>query len=118
MPTGGAPDDHVLTAMGELVGALRRFSSQTDEILAALDRAAGQRDSGATYNQIAKEGGMFVGFSSGALRDLLDAVSEFRRAQASALYAEGLTMVELGRLLGVTRQRVAVLLDAEKRAKR
>jgi hypothetical protein len=102
--------------MGELVGALRRFSSETEQLLAALDRAAGRRGTGSSYREIADDGGVIVGFGSGALRVLLDAVSEFRRAEARALYEEGMTMAQLGRTLGITRQRVAVLLDDRKRS--
>ncbi|MCU1449286.1 MAG: hypothetical protein JWP02_1456 [Acidimicrobiales bacterium] len=116
-PTGPgvSPDDPVLSAMGALVRALRRFSSESEELLGALDRAAGRREAGASYREIAEGGGVIVGFGSGALRDLLDAVSEFRRAEARALYEEGMTMAQLGRTLGITRQRVAVLLDDKKR---
>jgi hypothetical protein len=101
--------------MGALVRALRRFSSETEELLHALDRAAGRRETGASYREIVEEGAAAVGFGSGALRELLDAVSEFRRAEARALYDEGMTMAQLGRALGITRQRVAVLLDDKKR---
>jgi hypothetical protein len=117
-PTGPgvSPDDPVLIAMGELVGALRRFSSETEQLLAALDHAAGRRGTGSSYREIAEDGGVIVGFGSGSLRVLLDAVSEFRRAEARALYEEGMTMAQLGRTLGITRQRVAVLLDDRKRS--
>src|SRR5207253_10809756 len=115
-PTGPgvSPDDPVLSAMGGLVGALRRFSSETEQLLAALDHAARRRETGSSCREIAEDGGVIVGFSSGALRVLLDAVSEFRRAEARALYDEGMTMAQLGRTLGITRQRVAVLLDDRK----
>jgi len=38
--------------------------------------------------------------------------SEVRRAQAGVLYACGLSMERIGTLLGITRQRVAILLKA------
>lgn len=105
-----AQQDPVLVAVGGLVGALRRFSAHTDELIAACDQAAGLRETGASYRKIADNGGPFIGEAAGPLRDLLDAVGEYRRTQARALYEEGLTMAQLGRLLGVSRQRVAVLL--------
>jgi hypothetical protein len=118
-PTGPgvSPDDPVLGAMGALVRALRRFSSESEELLDALDHAAGRRETGASYREIVEEGGAGMGFRTGALRDLLDAVSDFRRAEARALYGEGMTMAQLGRALGITRQRVAVLLDDKKRSR-
>jgi len=110
-----APDDPVLAAMGGAVGALRRFAHHTTEILDALARAAGMRETGTSYRQIAEEEPLFVDFSSGPFRELYDALSALRRRQARALHDEGMTMAELGRLLGVTRQRIAVLLDDERK---
>ena len=106
-----ASDDPVLAAMGGAVGALRRFAHHTTEILDAFDRAAGMRETGTSYRQIAEQEPLFVDFSSGPFRELYDAMSALRRRQARALHEEGMTMAELGRLLGVTRQRIAVLLD-------
>jgi len=96
--------------MGAAVGALRRFSHHTTEILEAFDRAAGMRETGADYRQIAEAEKLFVDFSSGPFKELYEALSKLRRSQARALYEEGMTMAQLGRLLGVTRQRIAVLL--------
>ena len=110
-----APDDAVLAAMGGAVGALRRFAHHTTEILDAFDRAAGMRETGQSYRQIAEAEPLFVDFSSGPVRELYDALSALRRCEARALHDEGMTMAELGRLLGVTRQRIAVLLDKRKR---
>jgi hypothetical protein len=105
------PEDPVLDAIGGAAGALRTFTSHTNEVLEAFDRAVGRRQAGASYREIAEADGAFVTFTSGPLKELLDALGEFRRQQARALYDEGMTMAELGRLFGVTRQRVAVLLD-------
>jgi len=110
-----APDDPVLTAMGIAVGALRRFNHQTTEILEAFERAAGMRQAGASYRQIAEDEHLFVDFTAGPFRELYDALTTLRRRQARALYQEGMTMAQLGRLLGVTRQRIAVLLDDQRK---
>src|SRR3954451_14084982 len=121
-PQSPAPDDaavsstdSVLTAIGGAVGALSRFSDHTTEILDAFERAAGTRETGASYRQIAEDEPLFVEFSSGAFRELYDALSLLRRTQARALYEEGMTMAQLGRLLGVTRQRIAVLLSGKRK---
>jgi hypothetical protein len=98
--------------MATAVDALRRFSQHTGEILEAFDRAAERHETGASYRQVAQEEPLFVDFSSGPFRELYEALSTLRRKQARALYDEGMTMAQLGRLLGVTRQRIAVLLDS------
>jgi len=115
-PYPHAAQDPVLDAMGAAVGALRRFHHHTAEILEAFDRAAGMREAGADYRQIAEKEPLFVDFSAGPFRELYEALSALRRCQARTLYEEGMTMAQLGRLLGVTRQRIAVLLgDKSKR---
>jgi hypothetical protein len=106
--------DQVLAAMGGAVSALRRFQDHTTEILEAFDRAGKRRETGAAYRQIAEEESLFVDFSTGPFRELYEALSALRRTQAQALYDEGMTMAQLGRLLGVTRQRIAVLLGAQR----
>jgi hypothetical protein len=111
----GSSTDSVLTAIAGAVGALRRFSDHTTEILDAFERAAETRETGASYRQIAEDEPLFVEFSSGAFRELYDALSLLRRTQARALYEEGMTMAQLGRLLGVTRQRIAVLLSGKRK---
>jgi hypothetical protein len=102
--------DPVLEAMASAADALRTFCDHSVEILEAFDRAAALRAGGSTYRQIAPEEPLFVDFSSGPFRELYEALSALRRKQARALYDEGMTMAQLGRLLGVTRQRIAVLL--------
>ena len=113
-PNHTPPDDPVLAAMGGAVDALRRFAHHTAETLEAFDRAAGMREAGASYRQITEQERLFIDFASGPYKELLDAVSGLRRRQVAALYDEGMTMAQLGRLLGVTRQRIAVMLE-EKR---
>jgi len=48
---------------------------------------------------------------SQAVRVLASTGNRFRRAEARALYAEGLTMAQVATVLGVSRQRVSVLLQ-------
>ncbi len=49
---------------------------------------------------------------SATLSQLADAGSRWRRAEARALHAEGLSMDVIAQLFGVTRQRVSSLLKA------
>jgi hypothetical protein len=101
--------------MGAAVGALRRFVDHTTDVLEAFDRVSGMRESGSSYREIAEKEGLFVDFAAGPYRELVEAMSLMRRRQAWALYEEGMTMAQLGRLLGVTRQRIAVLLSANRK---
>src|SRR3954452_5341270 len=112
---GNAQEDPVLAAISNLADTLRSFAGHAEQLARECDDAAELRRSGASYREIADRGGPFIGEAEGPLRELLDAVGEYRRCQARALYEDGLTMARLGRLLGITRQRVAVLLDEKKR---
>jgi hypothetical protein len=47
---------------------------------------------------------------SAAIKALVRDGSRFRRLEARALYAEGLTMAQLATVFGVSRQRVSALL--------
>jgi hypothetical protein len=112
---GNAQDDPVLAATTNLADTLRRFAGHAENLARECDEAASLRRAGTSYREIADRGGPFIGEAEGPLRELLDAVGEYRRCQARALYDDGLTMARLGRMLGITRQRVAVLLDEKKR---
>ena len=114
-PRQSAAHDPVLDAMGGASDALRRFAHHTTEVLETFDRAAGLRQAGSSYREIAEQERLFIDFACGPYRELLDAVSALRRRQVRALYEEGMTMAQLGRLLGVTRQRIAVLLDDKRK---
>ena len=59
---------------------LGHFSGHTNELLEAFDRAAARRQAGA-YRELAGDEAMLVDFTSGPLKDLLDALSDFRRCQ-------------------------------------
>src|SRR5205807_6435222 len=56
---------------------LGHFSGHTNELLEAFDRAAARRQAGA-YRELAGDEAMLVDFTSGPLKDLLDALSDFR----------------------------------------
>jgi DNA-directed RNA polymerase specialized sigma24 family protein len=106
---------------------------QTDDVLEALDvllavlRDSTQRNQGATrrgqtirrlrnggrsYREILgrDERALILQVTRENVDGLLQASSRLRRAEAKALYAEGMTMEEIAEVFGVTRQRVSVLL--------
>ncbi|MBV8297631.1 MAG: hypothetical protein JO085_12395 [Acidimicrobiia bacterium] len=110
-----ATDDPVLAALGDAAGALRRFATHSAEVLEAFGRVEGLREAGASYEQIAECERLFIDFAAGPYKELVDAVSNLRRQQVAAIYEEGMTMAQLGRLLGVTRQRIAVVLEEKRK---
>lgn len=71
-----------------------------------------KRSAGAPWREIvdAEERPLVVESLSRVLDQLSVGGSKFRRAQAQALYAEGLSMERVASLFGVTRQRVSALL--------
>ena len=109
--------DDVIDALDVLTRALERARGEID---AALRRAAilrRQRAAGMGYARILSEAErpLIVESVTTVLASLSDAGSRFRRAQARAVYAEGLSMEMIGRLLGVSRQRVSSLVRRPER---
>jgi transcriptional regulator with XRE-family HTH domain len=106
------PDDDVLAALDELVAVL----NETIELNRAAIRRARVirrfRQRGHSYNEIVpmEERPLIVELLTHCLSEVADASSRFRKAEARALYSEGLSMSEIAKLFGVTRQRVAMLL--------
>jgi len=107
-------EDPVLQAMSELAAALRRFAVEADEVSTSFQRAARMRETGASHRDIAESDGALVGLMAGSLPAMLDALGQFRRRQARALYDEGLSMGKLGKLLRISRQRVAILISQQR----
>src|SRR2546423_1268641 len=109
-------NDPVLDAMGGAAGALRRFADHTTDVLDAFDRAAGMRETGSTYRAGAEQDRLSDASLCAPYRDLLKAGSTLRRRKVRPLYEGGMRKPQLGRLLGVPRQRIAVLLDDKRKA--
>ncbi|MDQ6911208.1 MAG: hypothetical protein M3Z84_10590 [Actinomycetota bacterium] len=84
--------NQVATRRAQTIRRLRGHGRSYREILG--------RDERALILQVTREN----------LDGLLQAGGRLRRAEARALYAEGMTMEEIAALFGVTRQRVSVLL--------
>jgi transcriptional regulator with XRE-family HTH domain len=75
-----------------------------------------QRSAGRSYREIveATKGDLSVQLITEATQALDEFGARVRRAEAHALYGEGMTMEEIAEKFGVTRQRVSVLLrDAD-----
>jgi DNA-directed RNA polymerase sigma subunit (sigma70/sigma32) len=71
------------------------------------------RARGVPYTELvaSEQGPLIVHLLTQSSAALDTAGANVRRAEAEALYAEGLTMEQIARSFGVTRQRVSVLLN-------
>ncbi len=110
--TGVPGQDDVLAALDDLVGAVNVNRQLERLVLERADIIREARRAGSAYRAIVS--GEHRPLIVEILRDtqtrLNDAGSRFRRAEARALRAEGLTLDQIAKVFGVTRQRVIALL--------
>jgi hypothetical protein len=114
-----APEgDEALSAVADVLAILERSGPATEQLLAKSRAVVRRRTDGRTWRSIAvsDERPGLVELLGDHVRALADATAILRRAQAHALYDEGVTMSEIGRLFGVSRQRVSHLLRGEQDA--
>jgi hypothetical protein len=105
-------EDGLLAAILEAVAVLERVRDEADELIATASALVAQRREGRPWEEILRDEaapGVSVLLADNA-EALAGASSRVRRAQVSALYRRGVPMHRIGSLLGITRQRVAVLL--------
>ena len=110
------PNDPVLEALTGLVRALRENSDRIEATISRAEHMRAQRQAGQSYREIesGEERPLIVELTRDNLAALVEAGSRLRRAEARALYAEGMTMEQIAELFGVTRQRVSALLRSER----
>ena len=104
--------DPVVEALEALVRAVEQNRADGWD---AIEKAKGlleARKSGRPWRELVADepSPLLVELLAGKLDRLAAASSRFRRAQARALYEEGLTMDQIAELFGVTRKRVSALL--------
>jgi hypothetical protein len=104
--------DPVLEALDELVAVLEQEAARIRHTVERVETIRRQRLEGRSYREIEENEPrpLIVEVARDSLAALVDAGSRLRRAEASALYAEGMTMEQIAELFGVTRQRVSALL--------
>jgi PAS domain S-box-containing protein len=107
-------EDEVLASLAAVVQTLQECSEYITEALERAERVAAARTAGAPLAEIfdQQEGRSILELMTAVLDALSDTGSTLRRAEARALYAEGLSMEKIARLFGVSRQRVSSLLHA------
>ena len=98
-----------LTALEDTLAENQKRATLIKKRIAQLRRL---RSNGASYAESVAgwEGPLLVQLLTESSTALDRSGANVRRAEARALYAEGLTMEQIAELFGVTRQRVSILL--------
>jgi len=106
-------DDEVLEALSELLQALDENARAAGLIRERAEVIRARRLEGRSYMDIVdgESRPLIVELVTGKLDRLFKAGNRMRRAEAAALYAEGLSMERIAATFGVTRQRVSQLLS-------
>ena len=105
-------DDAFLKALTALEATLAENQERTRLIKKRITQLRGLRARGASYTEIVatRDGPLLVQLLTESSTALDTSGASVRRAEARALYAEGLTMDQIAEGFGVTRQRVSTLL--------
>ena len=100
-----------LTALEQTLADNQKRATQIKKRIAQLRRL---RSRGTSYAEIVaiRDGPLIVQLLTESSKALDTSGANVRRAEAHALYAEGLTMDQIAERFGVTRQRVSILLKA------
>lgn len=107
-----AGSDPTLVELDRLIEALEQNVDTVEAIRRRAEQLRRQRAAGEAWSDIvgAESRPLVVELLSANLARLSEVGSRFRRAQARALYDEGVTMDRIATLFGVSRQRVSALL--------
>jgi DNA-directed RNA polymerase specialized sigma24 family protein len=105
-------DDAFLEALTALEDTLADNQRRATLIKKRIAQVRRLRSSGASYADVvsSKDGPLIVQLLTESSAALHTSGANVRRAEAHALYAEGLTMEQIAERFGVTRQRVSTLL--------
>jgi DNA-directed RNA polymerase specialized sigma24 family protein len=108
----GHVSDEVLDALEQLVEAVRTTTQVNEDILRRAGQIQAQRAEGRSWREVVASADepLIVELVRRNLDALFDAGGRLRRAEAKALHDEGMTMEEIAKTFGVSRQRVSALL--------
>jgi hypothetical protein len=106
-------EDPFLEALTALEDVLAENDRRAKLIRRRIAQVRRQRSKGAGYSEIvsSEEGPLVVQLLTESSTALDTCGAQVRRAEAHALYGEGLTMERIAEVFGVTRQRVSMLLS-------
>ncbi len=109
---GFGPDDEALACLSDLAASSGELYHQLSQFSQRLATTKGRHRPEASYAQMMPLENRLAMMEqiSTAIKALVREGSRFRRLEARALYAEGLTMAQLATVFGVSRQRVSALL--------
>jgi len=104
--------DEVVDALGQLVEALNRSSTRIEQAVAKAEILTREHGRGRPWGDIIRsdERPLIIELIGQNLDELYTSGGRLRRALARALYEEGMSMEQIARTFGVTRQRVSALL--------
>jgi transcriptional regulator with XRE-family HTH domain len=107
-------EDKFLEALTALEHALADNQKRAALIKKRITQLRRSRARGASYAEVVsiRDGPLIVQLLTESSKALDTSGANVRRAEAHALYVEGLTMDQIAERFGVTRQRVSTLLKA------
>ena len=105
-------NDRVLAALGALEAVLEANEQRSAAMRRRIGHVRSRRAAGASYREIVtdEQSPLIVELLTASAQGLDQAGAEVRRSQARELHHEGMTMDQIARLYGVTRQRISTLL--------
>jgi DNA-directed RNA polymerase specialized sigma24 family protein len=105
-------EDEFLEALTALEHVLADHATRASLINKRIAQIRRLRSKGASYTEIvaSNDGALIVQLLTESSTALDTCGANVRRAEAHALYAEGLTMEQIAERFGVSRQRVSTLL--------
>lgn len=106
------PADPAVTALRELGSQLDRTLADLTEARRRVDQLERLRTDGMSWHEIVtqEERPLVVEAVTRALDDLGSVGGRFRREEARALHREAVSITRIGKLFGVSRQRVSAIL--------
>lgn len=107
-------DDPILDSLLELVAVGRANITAWVGVMTRVEEVRELRRQGVPYSQMElREGESIIAAISDNQERLTTAAAKFRRASAHQLRQEGMSVADIARSFGVTRQRVAALLAGD-----